>query len=42
MAKVAHYAREHRLDALVDHTVDDLGFFENTLRPYLPLGIESR
>jgi UDP-N-acetylglucosamine kinase len=38
MAKVAHYAREHRLDTLIDHTIDGLRFFENTLRPYLASG----
>lgn len=38
MAKAQQYARDHQLDVLIDHTVDDLDYFRSTLEPYRAAG----
>ncbi|MGH3673145.1 MAG: zeta toxin family protein [Pseudonocardiaceae bacterium] len=34
LAKAQRYAQTHRFDTLIDHTVDDLDYFETSLRSY--------
>lgn len=38
MAKAQQYARDRRVDVLIDHTIDDLDYFRDTIWPYHDVG----